>query len=51
MQKETNVAVASRMTCKIGLIWRHMKTLYNYAWQSFLVNKFADFPDVHVEII
>ena len=28
MQKETNMAVASRMTCKIGLIWRHMKTLY-----------------------
>ena len=28
MQKETNMAVARRMTCKIGLIWRHMKTLY-----------------------
>ena len=28
MQKETNMVVASRMTCKIGLIWRHMKTLY-----------------------
>ena len=28
MQKETNMAGASRMICKIGLIWRHMKTLY-----------------------
>ena len=28
MQKETNTAVTSRMTYKIGLIWRHMKTLY-----------------------
>ena len=28
MQKETNMAVASRMTCKICLIWRHIKTLY-----------------------
>ena len=28
MQKETNMAVASRMTCQIGLIWRHVKTLY-----------------------
>ena len=28
MQKETNKAVVNRMTCKIGLIWRHMKTLY-----------------------
>ena len=31
VQKETNMAVVSRMTCKIGLIWRHMKTLY--CWQ------------------
>ena len=31
MQKETNMAVASVMTCKIGLIWRHTKTLYNYS--------------------
>ena len=30
MQNETNMAVASRITCKIGLIWRHMKTLYGY---------------------
>ena len=29
MQKETIMVVASRMTCKIGLIWHHMKTLYN----------------------
>ena len=29
MQKETNMVVASRMTCKIGLIWHHMKTLYS----------------------
>ena len=28
MQKETNMAVASTMTCKICLLWRHMKTLY-----------------------
>ena len=28
MQKETNMAVASRMTCKIGSIWRYMETLY-----------------------
>ena len=28
MQKETNMAVMSRMTCKIGLIWHHMETLY-----------------------
>ena len=28
-RKETNMAVASMMICKIGLIWRHMKTLYS----------------------
>ena len=28
MQKETNMAVASRVACKIGLMWRHMKSLY-----------------------
>ena len=27
--KETNMAVARMITCKIGLIWRHMKTLYS----------------------
>ena len=27
--EETKMAVASKMTCKIGLIWRHTKTLYN----------------------
>ena len=27
-EEETNMAVESAMTCKIGLIWRHMKTLY-----------------------
>ena len=27
-QEETNMAAVSMMTCKIGLIWRHMKTLY-----------------------
>ena len=26
-QKETNMAVASTMTCKIGLMWHHIKTL------------------------
>ena len=26
-EEETNMAVESTMTCKIGLIWRHMKTL------------------------
>ena len=26
-EEETNIAVASIMTFKIGLIWRHMKTL------------------------
>ena len=26
-KQETNMAVTSMMTCKIGLIWRHMKTL------------------------
>ena len=26
-KEETNMVVASMMTCKIGLIWRHMKTL------------------------
>ena len=33
--KETNMVVASRMTCKIGLIWRHMKILYcaNWLWK------------------
>ena len=25
MQKETNMAAASKMTCKISLIWRYMK--------------------------
>ena len=33
--EETNMAVASKMTCKIGLIWRHMKTLYNPMKSSF----------------
>ena len=28
-EEETNMAVASMMTCKIGLIWCHMKTLYS----------------------
>ena len=36
MQKETNMAVASRMTCKIAVIWRHMKTLYNCQWNTLL---------------
>ena len=31
-RKETNMAVASMMTCTIGLIWRHMKTLYTSLW-------------------
>ena len=37
MQKETNMVVASWMTCKIGLIWHHMKTLYSHCiiWQSY----------------
>ena len=26
--EETNMAVVSKMTCEIGLIWRHMETLY-----------------------
>ena len=34
--KETNMAVASMMTCKIGLIWRHMKTLYRL-WQEVTI--------------
>ena len=29
-EEETNMAVESAMTCKIGLIWRHMKTLYTH---------------------
>ena len=29
-KEETNTVVKSTMTCKIGLIWGHMKTLY---WQ------------------
>ena len=28
-QEETNMAVASMLTCKIGLIWHHMNTRYN----------------------
>ena len=27
-EEETNMAIESAMTCKIGFIWRHMKTLY-----------------------
>ena len=27
-RKETNMAIVGMMTCKIGLIWRHMKALY-----------------------
>ena len=27
-KEETNMAVASMMICKIGVIWRHMKTLF-----------------------
>ena len=29
-KEEINMVVASSMTCKIDLIWRHMKTLYIY---------------------
>ena len=35
-EEDTNMAVKNAMTCKIGLIWRHMKTpyynLYIYNW-------------------
>ena len=42
MQKKTGMAVTSRMTCKIGLIWRHMKPsiclmsyiLHQFFWQD-----------------
>ena len=30
-RQETNMPFESKMTCKIGLMWRPMKTLY--AWQ------------------
>ena len=33
MQRETNMTVPSRMTCKIGLIWRLMKTFY--CWMCY----------------
>ena len=39
MQKETNMAVMSRMTCKIGLIWRHMKTLYCFSRDDCFLSK------------
>ena len=39
MQKETNMAVASRMTCKIGLIWRYMETLYSASTWSQKVKR------------
>ena len=29
-RKETNMVVTRLMPCKIGLIWRHMKTLYYF---------------------
>ena len=38
-RKKTNMTVASMMTCKIGLIWRHMKTLYSY-YQLVLVTDY-----------
>ena len=40
-KQETNMAVTSMMTCKIYLIWRHMKTLpfplpwWTYSWPSY----------------
>ena len=35
MKEEVNMSVASRMTCKIGLIWRHMKTLYRQGERQY----------------
>ena len=40
MQKETNMAVASMMTCKIGLKWCHMKTLYSFQMKHISAVKF-----------
>ena len=36
-EEETNIAVESAMTWKIGLIWRHMKTLYTLIKMNFII--------------
>ena len=36
-RKETDMAVTSMITCKIGLIWRHMKTMYCWMVHFYII--------------
>ena len=45
-KKETRMAVVGMITCKIGLIWCHVKTLYSGEYtQGFALNHWFDLCD------
>ena len=49
-EEETNMAVAIMMTCKISLIWRHMKTVYWYNYSCFFDRSFTKLPTEEIEL-